>query len=1738
MTIGADNTQFQKTAKDTNRKLQEMSQNVKAFSQGITSSFAEAAKSMAGFYAVAKAGTMFQDLIEKNDQFNKSMKEVSTLSDEVANNLDAYKQKILDLTTQIPIGADEAAKALYQINSAGHAGADGMKVLEASAKAAIGGVTDTATAADTITTVLNAYKMSASEAASVSDKLFTAVKLGKTSMGELGASIAQVAPVAASFGVSIDQVLGAIATLTKNGTPTAQAVTQIRAAIVSLSSALGSTYFQTHTLQQAMVDIRTQIPDNNELKEKLGTIEAVNAVLAMTGQNASGAADDLGELAKSAGAAADAYSKMSGGKGNELTKLQNNIMKEMSSLNDTISEVVTNVAHKLNEAFDTGAIEGYIETVKELVIAYGAYKAIAITVAAVQAANAAIMQTADDAIYNSQIEALKKVIALKEAEVTADGKVIPVKKAEQTEREKNIATLKAEAKAVREANIEKANQARIEAEAAVWQKDLAAKNLAKAQKEYNDAVRDSAGSVQELTAQRKLEIAQTEYDTAAKAAETAQENANTTSKIANATATEADAAAAATDTVATGFLTKAKIALTTAMTKLKAVMLSNPYTIALAAIAALGYAIYKLVQHFQEAAEAQKKFNQQIYNTTHAGEALKKTMKFIADDAAKRQGEAIADLNSKYKTLQTQWNALGNDLAKKKQFIIDNASAFHSLGFEVSSVDDAEKLLVKNTTAVVAAFEARAKAAAAQELMTEAYKKKIQAEQKVMSNTSGFRSAFQSNEKEGTIKWSRLNDYEREFLNERYKNNQSKKFKQKVSTEYSTDYNLSEDAAKALDEYNRKRMQQRREEGLKSIEEENGKTIKQYEKYATDAAKAAEKAMNAADVKAYKGGSDSNTPADTKNKAYWEAQRDAVQKQIDDLDSKASDFKEKKAKLEAEKAKYLAEIAKYDDPSKGESKRNKTKEEQEKQIEARKELNQELLEMQAKNNDDQIALMEDGHNKRMREISNEYSKEQNEISKTALQWAKQNKDAGLKGDQAKGSIQIAGAVYGGLTDEQQAELEKAIKNAQDKMEKSTQELLQSDIQYMREYLKEYGTFQQQRLAIAEEYDEKIAKLRAGGASEAQIGILEEQKTSAIKKVDEQENLEIFNNIDWEGVFGNLEGHTKNYLTFLREQLRELLESNKLSDIADIEKVQEKISELNSYIADKGGIFGGEYLEERARLKENRDNAHDNLDRATAEYAKAGTNVETLKMQGKQGTAQMTKAEAELEKARTKVANATAKAKQADDALNQTLIDKVAGAFKVIKESNVFANLEELPNLFGELGMGGAETKAQKGLDGLNDAAGAVTDYMSGNYIGALMKGASAINNFGEALGVWSNSNRAEIEAENNRLELAMDVNTEAINKLTAAMEKQNPEQAYKSYEQAVAMLKQNEEAEKLKMRNNASMYDGGHSLNEDLGTGKGVINRIYAKLGKQSTNGYYKIQDLIRDLTAKDWNQLYKDEEGRALLKELGERISGAEDEGNYNGLFKDIIDFANKYSEEAFSDLAKKFQESVTSVSFDSLYDNFVSSLMDMDKSAKDFSNDFEGYLRNAVYQAMVADKIKPLLENWMGALANAMQSKTDDGRYLSGAEIHELMKTGGSYFDEEKGRVNYMGFEAIEEEAFAIRDMVEELGLYNGKNQEQSATANGIESITADQADQLIGRMTAIQIAVEADKNTMEGTLTQLIMISSLTTQGNAYLSDILSQHAIGNSYLEDIAKYSKAMSLEIDGKMQKIVDGLNRL
>lgn len=349
---------------------------------------------------------------EFEKQFQHSMKEVATLSSGIKGSLTDYMNQVVEITRAVPVSANEAAKALYQIVSAGHDGADGMKVLEVSAKAAVGGVTDTATAADAITTLLNAYKLDVSEAENLSDQLFTTVRLGKTSFGELGKSIAQVAPVAAAYGVEIDQVLAAVATLTKQGTPTAQAMTQIRASIIAVSKVLGDGAFDNITYQEALAEVARQAGGSeSKLRELVPEVEAVNAVLGLTGINVKEAAGHLEEMQNATGAAEAAFKEMASSAENQMKLLGNNITAALRPMGEAILKEISSIATAFNNAFENGNAQEAIKTLGTLIVtltsAFVGYKGSIIAINAIKEIHISLleMEKYEMLLYRKAVEA-------------------------------------------------------------------------------------------------------------------------------------------------------------------------------------------------------------------------------------------------------------------------------------------------------------------------------------------------------------------------------------------------------------------------------------------------------------------------------------------------------------------------------------------------------------------------------------------------------------------------------------------------------------------------------------------------------------------------------------------------------------------------------------------------------------------------------------------------------------------------------------------------------------------------------------------------------------------------------------------------------------------------------------------------------------------------------------------------------------------------------------------------------------------------------------------------------------------------------------------------------------------------------------------------------------------------------------------------------------------------------------
>lgn len=697
----------------------------------VLGGFADIAKGMAGLTAMLQAGNFLKTLVDDAAKFNLAMKEVSTLSEDVARNFQQYKGQVVDMTTQIPIGATEAANALYQIESAGHHGADGLNVLRESAKGAIGGITDTATTADAITTILNAYKMEASEAKRVSDLLFTTVRLGKTNMSQLGTTIAQVAPVAASFGVSIEDVLAAIASLTKQGTKTSVAVRQVRDAITATTKSMGDNAFQGRSFLDAMDEVAQKAQgSNNALRQDLGTLQALNAVLSLTGKNSQAARQDVIDMQDSAGAAEAAYEKMASNAGAQTTLLRNNILKNILPMADEIRSMSGDIAKFMNEAFDSGAMDKAIVSLEAFIATYATYRGM---LTATTAWNSAALGGA----YQAQIAELQKLIPLKELDGQADLQAAVAKGELTIEQAKLVASLRAETEARYEEIVAAETEARSNLKALTVAEASATANLAAAEEMVVSAQARVAAATQSGVA-TDIETAKEELNTAemlkndamrqksiiTRQREGAQTMANVTSKNAETAATLMNTTQQGVNATFTGVLATAKLHLKKAVDAVNASFLASPLFWIAATTAAVTYAVYKLV------------------TAENAHDAAVRRANEAMDESKNKLDERRRAIDGLIRTIQDP-NATAYQKARTydelKTVAEDIAEAYSEEALASMDAANAQKIL--NESMEEAEFDGQEKKIAEVQEKIEAHKKtleKWQAEYKKYANYSGY----------------------------------------------------------------------------------------------------------------------------------------------------------------------------------------------------------------------------------------------------------------------------------------------------------------------------------------------------------------------------------------------------------------------------------------------------------------------------------------------------------------------------------------------------------------------------------------------------------------------------------------------------------------------------------------------------------------------------------------------------------------------------------------------------------------------------------------------------------------------------------------------------------------------------------------------------------------------------------------------------------------------------------------
>lgn len=819
---------------------------------------------------------------------------------------------------------------------------------------------------------------------------------------------------------------------------------------------------------------------------------------------------------------------------------------------------------------------------------------------------------------------------------------------------------------------------------------------------------------------------------------------------------------------------------------------------------------------------------------------------------------------------------------------------------------------------------------------------------------------------------------------------------------------------------------------------------------------------------------------------------------------------------------------------------------------AQEELNEDLKQLQQENIDTDISQMQEGTEKKLAEIKNDYAKRKAEIDKQEAEFKKKNKEAGKKAS---------------LTSAQSDALNKARDLATQEYNKKLDEVNREALTSMRDYLKEYGSLYQQKQAIAEEYEEKIAKAQTQGEKLS----LQQQRKKDLQTI---EINAIRQNIDWGSVFGDFGAMFKDQLEPTIEKLQELSKST--TDVNEQKTIQELISKLqgsatiwnsdifkkvsddiNSYQSAMQGYIDAQEREieatkavtkaqeDLAKAKKSGDKtsiskAEANLSRAQGVLATASNNVLEF-------GSSVQKASSDLQ---TSAQKAVSQFQQLENGLqgltsgslkgigNSILgLDKLFGGNMQKDVANTLAKgiqgllgkdsdaAKSLTKALGDSGMAGEIISAILGiLDILKDGFGTLISNLMDTVFGAVtgilddalsgdivMKPLKSIGNnvshilntlsFGGFNSLFGGDGNAK--KVNDTIERLTDRNTllqQSIEDLTDAMENSFGSKATSYYEQAYKNQQETNQNYLDIAKAQASYHGSHHSWNAYWG-GFGSDEMDWIKKNvKSDFNG-----DLF-SLSPEEMKLL----RGNVAIWEHIENTG----KGNYGGRLteklNDYIDQAGKLDE-----LPDKLKESLTQISFDSMKDSFVSDLMDMSKSAQDFADDFAEMMQKALLSYSMEDLIngdlKKLYDDWAKAIED------NDGK-LTETDIEAFNKR----------------YDDIVQEGLKRRDEWAKVTGYTGSSSSsQTATSGGWASMGQDTADELNGRFTALQIAGESIAQNMTTTISQMESIVTLGISTNGAVLEIRNMMIMTNSYLEDIVKYSKLTYNDFGAKL----DDMNR-
>lgn len=285
---------------------------------------------MAGAAATAVGGVLlavFSAATTEAAHFGKQVAEISSIADQAEFPMSKISSMLLGLSAQFGGDVADQAKALYQGISAGASTAAAAASLMTSAnQLAIAGVTDVRTSVDGLTNTLNAFGLSYDNATKVGEAFFTAARLGKTTVGDLAKDIGKVAPTAAAMNVSMTDVLASISTITTKGLATAEAITGLKAALAGViqpsanataeAKRLGITFDSAALRSKGLAGLLDSVTSSSKFNadtfsKLFSSVEAFNAIQALTAGGSAQFKTTLDAMRNSAGALDVAFDKMS-----------------------------------------------------------------------------------------------------------------------------------------------------------------------------------------------------------------------------------------------------------------------------------------------------------------------------------------------------------------------------------------------------------------------------------------------------------------------------------------------------------------------------------------------------------------------------------------------------------------------------------------------------------------------------------------------------------------------------------------------------------------------------------------------------------------------------------------------------------------------------------------------------------------------------------------------------------------------------------------------------------------------------------------------------------------------------------------------------------------------------------------------------------------------------------------------------------------------------------------------------------------------------------------------------------------------------------------------------------------------------------------------------------------------------------------------------------------------------------